>query len=125
MKLSPRYYGPFQVIKKIETVAYQLALPPETKIHPVFHVSKLKKRLGDHVPVQAQLPNFTNAGQIAQIPLAIIDRRKVKKGRSAITEVLVHWQVTAQEDATWEQFHSLVKNYPHLRLEDKAKEGGT
>ena len=42
-KLSPRYIGPFEVLKKVGAVAYELALPPELHyIHNVFHVSVLR-----------------------------------------------------------------------------------
>ncbi|MCO5587003.1 hypothetical protein L7F22_040948 [Adiantum nelumboides] len=42
-KLSPRYCGPFKVLKKIGDVAYKLELLESSQVHPIFHVSKLKK----------------------------------------------------------------------------------
>ena len=43
-KLSPRYMGPYEIVERIEEVAYRLRLPPELAIiHDVFHVSMLRK----------------------------------------------------------------------------------
>ncbi|KAL0152355.1 hypothetical protein M9458_052078 [Cirrhinus mrigala] len=41
-KLSPRYVGPFQIIKEITPVSFHLDLPANYHISPTFHMSLLK-----------------------------------------------------------------------------------
>lgn len=54
-KLSARFYGPFEVLEKVEPVAYKLRLPQEARIHLVFHVSQLKPSMG-HQSVNPTIP---------------------------------------------------------------------
>lgn len=48
-KMQPRFYGPFQVLAKVSNVAYKIQLLNHSKLHFVFHVSCLKKNLGENV----------------------------------------------------------------------------
>ena len=51
-KLSSRYVGPYQILKRVKKVSYELELPNELSlVHPVFHVSMLKKCIGDPVSI--------------------------------------------------------------------------
>jgi hypothetical protein len=55
MKLKPKQYGPFKIIKEISPVAYQLRLPMAWRIHNVFHMSLLSP----YHKTTAHGPNFS------------------------------------------------------------------
>lgn len=93
-KLSPRYYGPFMVIKKIGSVAYQLQSPAGSQVHPVFHVSLLKKKLGKKAISCIELPHLQEEGQFLVEPVTILERRIVKRRNTPVTQVLVRWSNT-------------------------------
>ena len=63
-KLSPKYYGPYKVLQKIGSMEYKLELPASSRVHPVFHVSCLKKVIGENLPVQTILPKLDEEGKI-------------------------------------------------------------
>lgn len=45
LQLRSKYYEPFKILQIIGNMAYKLLLQDTTEIHPVFHVSQLKKHL--------------------------------------------------------------------------------
>lgn len=79
-KLFARYYGPFKVILHVRVVAYKLELPDGLQIHLVFHVSLLKKKIGDNINTQHQLPTLSIDGErLIHTPQFVLDRHARKK----------------------------------------------
>ena len=74
-KLSLNYYGPYKMLQNIGTMEKKLELPASSQVHPVFHVSCLKKVIGKKIPVQTIFPELDEEGKIILEPEAIIDTR--------------------------------------------------
>ena len=88
MKLSPRFYGPYQVLEHLGKVAYRLELPQQSKIHPVFHVSQLKKKLGNLDHVTPELPPVKEDGMVLLEPKRIVDFAGLSQARRFCKK---HW----------------------------------
>ncbi|XP_058222847.1 uncharacterized protein LOC131332555 [Rhododendron vialii] len=105
-----------QITQKVGPVAYKLDLPPSSKIHPVFYVSLLKKKLiSTGVVVQKELPLTGDDGQLQLEPIAILERKLVKRNNRPHILVLVQWSNSIPEDATWENWHDLHQRFPHFQ----------
>jgi hypothetical protein len=111
-KLAYKYYGPYKVLERVGKVAYRLELPEGSLIHPVFHVSQLKQFVADFTPVYADLPSTTDLEAAAAVPAAILQRRLVKTGASAIPQVLIRWSSLPEASATWEDYYIVKQRYP-------------
>ncbi|KAL5583162.1 hypothetical protein UlMin_015604 [Ulmus minor] len=76
-KLSPRFIGPFEILKRVGKVAYQLALPPSlSAVHNVFHVSMLKKYISDPSHVLQEAPvEIDEKLSYEERPVRILDRK--------------------------------------------------
>ena len=76
-KLAPRYIGPFEIRSQVGEVAYRWVLSPElSRIHPVFHVSMLRKYVVDPSPVlQPQAVELNEDLTYEKFPVAIVDQQ--------------------------------------------------
>ena len=74
-KLSSKYYGPYRVLQNIGTMAYKLELPASSRVHPIFHVSCLKKVIGENLLVQTILPELDEEGKIILEPEEVTETR--------------------------------------------------
>ncbi|KAL0340888.1 UNVERIFIED_CONTAM: Transposon Ty3-G Gag-Pol polyprotein [Sesamum radiatum] len=117
MKLAPKYYGPFRILAKIGPVAYRLALPPTSGIHPVFHVSLLKKKIGHKHTPTLNLPIFDQHGFCKVYPSQILARRLISRRNDPVPQVLVQWINYGPSEATWEDYYDLVARFPDFNMD--------
>ncbi len=101
-KLAARYYGPFEILARIGAVAYKLALPPGSQIHPVFHISQLKQGAPPNGQVSPTAPLTGEDGEPLAGPEKVLDRRFSQKRRRVAEELLVKWFNLPEDAATWE-----------------------
>ena len=123
-KLSPRYIGPFEILRRIGKLAYELVVPPNLRqVHNVFHVSMLRKYNRDarhiveyeHVDMQ---PDLTYVEQ----PVRIIDHKEQELRNKVIKLVRVLWHNHNVKESTWELESAMLEKYPHLFPTDSGTE---
>ena len=115
-ELSPRFIGPFEILERIGTVAYRLALPPSMSgVHEVFHDSMLRKYTQDpaHVMDWGQIEVDTD-GTFEEGPVCILDSRDQVLRRKTVRLVRVLWRHCGVEESTWEREDTMRATYPFL-----------
>ena len=60
------------MLQKVGTIFYKLDLPPEAKIHPIFHVPCLKFKLGQQVHPMPTLPPMDVEGHVCVKPIKVL-----------------------------------------------------
>ena len=86
----------------------------------MFHVSLLKKKIGEVAIANDELPPLTEEGAIRLQPRKVLSTRWVNKGSTSASESLVLWEGLPEEEATWEDSQQLLRSFPNLNLEDKV-----
>ena len=115
-KLSSRFIGPFEILERIGTVAYWLALPPSMSgVYEVFHISMIRKYTPDpaHVVDWGQIEVDTD-GTFEEGPVCILDSRDQVLRRKTVRLVRVLWQHYGVEESTWEREDTMRATYPFL-----------
>ena len=124
-KLSPRFIGPYEVIKKVSPVAYIISLPLELeKIHNVFHVSMLRRYRSNpsHI-VSSETIELRQDLTYKEEPVEILAREVKELQKKRISLVKVLWRNHKTEEAKWESEKVMRQQYPQLfnegNFEDK------
>jgi hypothetical protein len=122
-KLTPRWCGPFAVLQAVGLVAYRLELPPNLKLHNVFHVNLLKRY---HQDSRANLPPPPElVGEDLEYDVQeILQHRRVRQGTKTVTQFLVQWLGYPPEHNTWEPQDNL-DNCPDILAAYWARQGAT
>ena len=78
-----------------------------SRIHNVFHVTCLKKAIGQNITVTTDLPPLNEEGKLILEPAEILEvRERVLRNRT-VREYLVRWRHLPLDDRTWEGEHIL------------------
>jgi hypothetical protein len=108
-------------MEKVGSVAYKLKLPDGSVVDHVFHVSQLKTYTPDYSPMHPTLPDIPTLDVLEVLPEKILDRRLVKKGNVAITQILVQWLGLPESSSTWEDYNVLKTRFPVVAAWGQAR----
>ena len=82
-------------------------------MHPVFHVSCLKKVIGENIPVQTIFPELDEEGKIILEPEAVTETRTRQLRNRSISKYLTKWKNLPNEDSTWEH-ENFIQKHPEI-----------
>jgi len=114
-KLSPKFLGPYQITRRIGPVAYEIALPPQlANLHPVFHVSQLRKYVFDPAHVLEVEDIQIREDLTVEVPPIALEDSKVEERRGKTVSLVKFIWDRRTGDSTWELEENMRKSHPHL-----------
>nr|GEV21707.1 putative reverse transcriptase domain-containing protein [Tanacetum cinerariifolium] len=127
-KLNPRYIGPFKISASVGIIAYRLKLLEQlSRVHSMFHVSKLKKCMADG-PLAIPLDEIQVDEKLNFIeePVEIMDREVKRLKQSRISIDKVRWNSkrdVSTKDANWKFLRSLPSYWSKVSWIMRTKPG--
>jgi hypothetical protein len=102
------FIGPFKVQEAMDNDNYKLDLPSTMRIHPIFHISKLRPYISSYVPQQRDgiRPDAIIIDGEEQFEVDGIVRHRFRKGKK---QYWVKWTGYAMSDNTWENADEMLK----------------
>jgi hypothetical protein len=111
-KLAFRFFGPYKILKRIGEVAYKLELPSTSQVHPVVHVSQLKRHIPPNTKVSSSIVALDPLPDKPIEPLQIIEHAWVSTGNASASRVRVRWSNVVPDLTTWEDADDLCRRFP-------------
>jgi hypothetical protein len=108
-KLAFKFFGPYTILARVGSVAYKLALPPSSSIHPVFHVSQLKKCNTEVCQDSSPLPSDVD---LPRVPERVLQSKLVSRGDRSVQQLLIKWSDWPEDLATWEDMEGIKQRFP-------------
>jgi len=115
-KLAFKFFGPYRILARVGSVAYRLELPASSSVHPVFHVSQLKKSVGARHSITNHPPSDA---VLWSVPEKILQTRSIIKGTRSIAQGLIQWSNLPRSLATWEDLEFLRQQFPRATIWDR------
>jgi hypothetical protein len=112
-KLSPKAYGPFEIVQVLSPVTYKLSIPAHYKMHPVVHVTALRERF-----TSGAFPDREE--RYTPPPPEVIDNEEYfriaafvkERGKGGSKSYLVHWDGYGPEHRQWISKRQLLQDMP-------------
>jgi hypothetical protein len=102
-KLDHKKLGPFKIIRLAGKRACELELPPQVKIHNVFHIELLERYRQSSIPGREQRPptpeDVDSEGEVLYEVESIVGSRKSRRG---LVKYLVKWRGYSMSDCTYQ-----------------------
>lgn len=105
-----------EIISKVNDVAFKLDLPHQAQVHPVFHVSELRRYVKLGTPISSALSVHSH---IPAVLVKVLQSRWRKKHGAMVEQVRVRWSNEASMDETWEDKIDLQARFPSNTFVEK------